>query len=126
MYLQLKSKYADLSSQPFSKSAKLDVDVLVGLIRQQVKRRKHLYIIVDGINECYDPSGLLEALQSILKSVSGIQLLVSSINEKKIHQSMLRMPKFHEVTLSPSVVESDVRILVHSALETRPRLKELP
>ena len=126
VYLELKSKYADLSRKTFSKIAKLDVDVLVGLIVQQAKYREHLYIVVDGVNECSDPSGLVKAFESILNSATGVQLLISSINEKKIQQLLLLMPKIYEVTASSEMIKSDVSLLVHSALETHPRLKELP
>ena len=126
VYMEVKSKYEELAKKSLSKTVRLETDVLVSLITQQAKHRKHLCIAIDGINECRDPCEVLTALEKILKSNTNIQLLISSINEKGIEQSVSRMPKVYDLTVSPQKVESDVCILVHNALERHTRLKELP
>ncbi len=126
VYFDLKSKFEELAKKSLSKSVKLDVDVLVDLIIQQAKYRKQLCIAIDGVNESSDPCGLLMAFERILNSTTGVKLLISSINEKGIEQSVLRMPKIYDITVSPQKVESDVSVLVHTALERHTRLKELP
>ena len=126
VYHELMSKYMELSSKSVSKGVKLDDDVLVELVTKQAKLREHLHIVIDGVNECSDPGELLKAFTKILNSVKGVQLLISSINEKKIRQSLSQMPKLYEVTASPRLIRSDIFLLVHSALKTQPRLEELP
>lgn len=124
--MDLQSKFEELCRNSLSKGIKLDVDVLVDLIIQQANHRNYLCLVVDGINECSDPCGLLMAFEKILVSTKGVQLVISSINEKGIEQSVLRMPKIHNMKISPKKVESDVSVLVQFALVEHPRLKELP
>ena len=126
VYLELKSKFAEVTKKSLSKSIKLDVDLYVSLIIQQAEYRGGLRIVIDGINECSNPSELLNALERILSSTNGVQLLISSINEKGIEQSVMQMPRMYDITVSPQKVESDVNKMVHRALETHTRLKELP
>lgn len=126
VYEIIRAKYAGRSGRPTSKPPRLDVDALVDLIIRQAQYRKHLYIALDGVNECSDPCGLLQALKRILTSATGVRLLMSSINEKGIERSIACMPKTFEVTIAPTNIQCDVRLFVSSALETHPRLKALP
>ena len=126
VYDQIRVKYADTKSRPTSQSARLDVDALVDLIIRQAQLRRQLYIVIDAINECYDPCSLLQAIEKILSSATGVQVLVSSINERGIERIMHQMPKTYEVTISPEDIRDDVSVLVNSALTTHPRLKALP
>ena len=104
----------------------MDVDDLINLIIEQATHRGRLCIVIDGINECSDSQGLLEALKTILTSTSGVQLLVASINERNIEQQMRSMPKLYELTVSAEKIGGDISLLVYSALETNPRLQSLP
>lgn len=126
MYDEIRAKYATSSKKSSSKPAKLDVDDLVDLIIRQAQYRQRLHLVIDGINECSDPYNLLQSFEKILKSASGVQLLISSINEKGIEKSIDHMPKTYEVTISPKNIRHDINLLVYSALETHPRLRALP
>ena len=126
IYHEARAKYAELSKQALSKTARLDADVLVDLIIKQARQRGHLFIVVDGINECSDPQGVLEYFERILKGAPRVQLLVSSIYEKGIENSMNRMPRPFDMIISPKTINDDVRLHVKSALTTHPRLRQLP
>ena len=126
VYDEVRTKHADTTTRSTSQSARLGVDVLVDLIIRQAQHRKQLYIVIDAINESNDPCSLLQALDKILKSASGVQLLVSSINEKGIERIIDQMGKTFEVTISPNDIREDVGLLVDSALTTHPRLMALP
>ncbi|KAL9046164.1 MAG: hypothetical protein Q9214_000932 [Letrouitia sp. 1 TL-2023] len=126
VYGEIRAKYATSSKKSSSKPAKLDVGDLVDLIIRQAQCRQRLHLVIDGINECSDPYNLLQAFEKILTSASGVQLLISSINEKGIEKSIDHMPKTYEVTISPKNIRHDINLLVYSALETHPRLRALP
>ncbi|KAL9609937.1 MAG: hypothetical protein Q9167_005333 [Letrouitia subvulpina] len=126
LYGEIRAKHATASKKSSSKPAKLDVDDLVDLIIRQARYRQRLHLVIDGINECSDPYNLLQALEKILISASGVQLLISSINEKGIEKCVNHMPKTYEVTILPKNIRHDVSLLVYSALENHPRLRALP
>ena len=126
VYDEARAKYVESSRKHSSRPPQLDVGDLVKLIIRQAQNRKHLRLVIDGINECNDPNGLLETLEQISKSARGVQILISSINEKGIEKNVTCMPDFHGITISPKDIRDDVGVLVHSTLSSHVRLKALP
>ena len=126
LYGEIRSKFAEISAKSTSKPARLGVEALVDLLVRQAQSRKGIYVAIDAVNECSDPFELLHALSRILKSTTGVQLLISSIHEKGIGKAIDSIPSSYEITVSPKDIRSDVNLLVYSALENNPRLKVLP
>ena len=126
VYEETRATYAQSSTTFASAPPQLETDALVGLIARQAQNRRRLHLVVDGVNECSDSYGLLSALEKLLKSANGVQLLISSINEKGIEQSVDRMPKSFQVTISARDIRHDISTLVSSTLKNHPRLSVLP
>ena len=126
VYEEARAKFTDSSRKYSSKPPQLDVEDLVNLIVRQAGYLNNLLIIIDGVNESSSPVDLLEALKEILSAAAGVQLLISSINEKGIENSMKSMPNICEITISPGDIRNDVSLIIYSALRTHPRLKKLP
>ena len=126
VYHNVRTKHREAVETTFTQAASLDIDTLVGLIAEQARFKGRICLVVDAINESSDPHGLLKALKDIITSATGVQLVVASIDEKNIERGISSMPKVYEVAVSPKAIENDVSLLVHSALRSDQRLRQLP
>lgn len=124
LYEEIQSIYVDVSAKTLGKPPRPEMDVLSNLLVRQAEKRP-LYILIDGINECGQPHEILQTLASISKSASNIRIFLSSINEKGIGDYIQAMPALSIENLRPQDIRPDITLLVHSTLETQPRLKQL-
>lgn len=125
LYEDLRSMYIDARQKTLGKPSMPEIDVLSSLLKMQADTR-HLYILIDGINECGDPYEILQSLNDISKDPSNIRLFLSSINEKGIENYVSAMPALCIETLRPEDIKHDISMLVLSTLELQPRLRQLP
>lgn len=125
VYEDVLAQYNALCAQTNGRPTRPEKQTLVNaLCRAGSENTK--YLLVDGLNECGDPTEILEALQSMTEACSDVRILISSINEKGIEEQLESFPGLHIQTLGPRSTRHDIHLLISSSLETSSRLKRLP
>lgn len=94
------------------------------MIVERIKDQDRIFILIDAVNECIDPSELLGQLVKISKSCKNVYLFISSINEKGIEECLHQMPRLVVGTLHPWNIEKDIIMLVKANLENHIRLRQ--
>ena len=125
-YDDLLAQYKHLCAQTNDRPTRPEKQKLVNAMCQRAGSENPTYLLIDGLNECGDPTEILEALQDVTQACSNVRILISSINEKGIEEQLERFPKVYMETLSPRSMKHDIHILISSSLETSSRLKRLP
>ena len=127
-YDDLLAQYNALCAQTNDRPTRPEKQTLVNAMCQRAGSENPTYFLIDGLNECGDPTEILEALQSVTETCSNVRILISSINEKGIEEQLERFPKVHIETLSPrsANMRHDIHLLISSSLNTSSRLKRLP
>ena len=125
-YDDLLAHYNTLCAQTNNRPPRPEKKILVNAMCKRAGSENPTYLLIDGLNECGDPTEILEALVSVTEACSNVRILISSINEKGIEEQLERFPKVHIETLSPRSMKHDIHLLISSSLETSPRLKRLP
>ena len=125
-YTEAKVVYDDLCSKSIGKPGRMDPATLAKLLRMQDESRGHLYILIDGLNECGNPEEILDALEEATKTSVPIRIFISSINEKGIGNRLSHFPSLSVQSLRPGSVKPDIAVHVENALATQPRLRQLP
>lgn len=125
-YDDLLAQYNTLCAQTNDRPTRPEKQTLVNALCQRAGSGNPTYFLIDGLNECGDPTAILEALQNVTEACSNVRILISSINEKGIEEQLERFPKVHIETLSPRSMGHDINLLISSSLETSSRLKRLP
>lgn len=120
---EIRSIYNKKIATGFSKPQKMDVDQLIVTIVQRVKCSGRTFIFIDAVNESNDPDEILACLRSIAKSCDNVYILMSSINEMGIEESVQQMPRLIVHTLHPQDTRSDIDLLVQEKLQNHPRLR---
>ena len=125
-YERAKSAYNKLRSKSLGKTIRLEPTTLIDLLRMQAESRGHLFILIDGINECVFPYELLSSVETLASSICGIRVLFSGIDEKGIGSRLSSFPGLIVQSVRPSSVKPDISLHVQTTLSTHPRLRQLP
>jgi hypothetical protein len=100
---------------------------LVNFFHTVVKRFKRLYIIIDGLDECEKPDrdDLLDALSSLLRTVSNVQIFLASRDsiQNQIKRAFPR--RFYHLSTGTSSTRSDIATYVNAAIAEKLRKEEL-
>ena len=82
----------------------------------QAKSYGHLFILIDGINECSDPEELLSSMEAIASSTYPIRIFLSGIDEKGIRPRLSSFPGLIMQSLRPKSLKPEISLHVQSTL----------
>ena len=124
-YESAKHEYDTLKANTIGKVSSPELSTLIGLLRMQAESRGHLFVLIDGINECSDPEEVLHSVEAATRSKPCIRIFLSGIDERGIGQRLSSFPGLIEQPLRPYNVKPDIALYVRDTLLMQPRLRLL-
>ena len=125
-YREAKALYLTLGATSLGKSVRPEPNTLIRLLRMQAKSCGHLFILIDGINECGNPDELLSSMEVIARSSYPVRILLAGIDEKGISSLLCPFPGLITQSLRPKNLKPDIYLHVQGTLTMQPRLRKLP
>ena len=101
-------------------------DTVPSLLQDTLAGPGQKFIVLDALDECIDPEGILTFLQTVAQAqYSGLPILVTSRRDRDI-DAHLRLVAEHNIDIQRAVVDQDIRFYVQARLTTDPNLRKQP
>lgn len=95
-------------------------DELRVILKKMFRFFRNVSLIIDGVDECRDPTAVAEVLASIVDESAKVRMLVSSRREADIEPFLMEFEQ-----LSIAAESQDLRLYVPAQIEKRTRLRKL-
>ena len=102
-----------------------DLATLKTILQKTIRKSKHIYIILDALDECSDIGDLLAVIQKIVEwNIPGLHLLCTSRWLTTVQETVqhLTIPE-RMIQIQNKAVEADVSSYIAHRVQTDPKLK---
>jgi hypothetical protein len=90
-------------------------NALMATLKTMLEGFKHVYIVIDALDECSDRVTLLPLIKEIAGwELQGLHMLAASRNERDIEEELTRLVT-DQVCLESALVDGDIRIYIQNA-----------